>query len=76
MVYMIVVLFTILCKKRLRLALNLSEQKETPHSHWKLIATTSIHKKNQCILGGYFEKKGHQQMTDFSRFYIPTGFLL
>ena len=58
MVYMIVVLFTILCKKRPRLALNLSEQKKTPHSHWKLIATTSIHKNNQYFLGWYFEKKG------------------
>ena len=77
MVYMIVVLFTILCKKRPRLAFNLSEQKKTPHSHCKLIATTSIHKNNQYILGWYFEKKrGHQQMTGFSKFYIPTGFLV
>lgn len=56
MVYMIVVLFAILCNERLRLALNWSEQKETPHFHWKLIAPTSIHKKS--FLAVILKKRG------------------
>ena len=54
MVYMIVVLFAILCNERLRLALNWSEQKETPHFHW--IAPTSIHKKS--FLAVILKKRG------------------